>query len=763
MKTVKAKCIDLNLGGHSAGTDQNRHPRHVLHFQGCVLAYGGDTGVLTALPITSLRNEKNSQPARVVARFDDPIRAVAISPDNGRRIAFGFDDGSTRIYSFSSITTIHPLLKNIFDPSEMEDETTFFSQCDGTDESSSFMVGPRFEASIRCMDFHPLSSENRGYFLAVASEASPGFSILRIPHKNSTSTSSLTMEEEEDFKTYLREEGGEAHDMSGLRNLGFSLPTSPGPMTTYLYTLGMDGRMCLWNVSTLEDPGFLWELLHRDAFKIVLKPDVGECNGSAVADRIYAPVWADGFKSKDSKDESLIVLGIPGSCDVQLRIQSKTKGWEKKSHWLTTTSSEGHLDDIVTLAFEPMSAEEIHREKSRFLVTSGRDGHVCLWEVYNQVPAFKTEVDEENALPQQDIGRFIQRISWDDTNSSSNLFTKLMWFLDDDGEKILCLATEDGTMKCLIGKDQLNPLRHAIVSTVNLSTAKNDAEPTEESFHHPPIKRIKKMKTDDDDGSTVSAQTFSHETLFDAEITKEKTNSIQGRNVFVDDEADEDPNDDVLYDDVLKPDDAPDPKQDTVETEMVDFPDNDEFDDEPTAQRGNIYSSIPEAQAAFAPSSTPLGFKRRILCWNYKGIITTRADDTGNSIIDISFTDIISTKPVSFRDNMDFIIGSLGDDGAIFSSDIMEDDFADDDVRETVEELGFLSDVTKSNLKRSNRNKRTGGSNEAFTGSCIFFYRFETFGSVKDKDWQISLPSGERAVGCACGEGWAAAVTKYVY
>lgn len=44
-----------------------------------------------------------------------------------------------------------------------------------------------------------------------------------------------------------------------------------------------------------------------------------------------------------------------------------------------------------------------------------------------------------------------------------------------------------------------------------------------------------------------------------------------------------------------------------------------------------------------------------------------------------SFTDTLSSRPVSFRDNMNFITGSLGYDVAIFASDIMEDDVIDND------------------------------------------------------------------------------------
>ena len=61
----------------------------------------------------------------------------------------------------------------------------------------------------------------------------------------------------------------------------------------------------------------------------------------------------------------------------------------------------------------------------------------------------------------------------------------------------------------------------------------------------------------------------------------------------------------------------------------------------------------------------------RYLCWNNIGAITILHGDGDldyRNKVDIHFTDSAYKRPISFTDNMNFILGSLGDDGAIFAS-----------------------------------------------------------------------------------------------
>lgn len=133
-------------------------------------------------------------------------------------------------------------------------------------------------------------------------------------------------------------------------------------------------------------------------------------------------------------------------------------------------------------------------------------------------------------------------------------------------------------------------------------------------------------------------------------------------------------------------------------------------------------------QEAFAPSSTPVNMEqpnmRRILCWNHIGVITSRRDEVHEeqNCVDINLNDATLGGTRHFMDSFGLDQGSLGEDGAIFAT------------------YNGVSD---------------------FEGSKVFFYRFDTIGPVKRKDWSATLPAGENALGCACGEGWAAVVTRY--
>jgi len=73
-----------------------------------------------------------------------------------------------------------------------------------------------------------------------------------------------------------------------------------------------------------------------------------------------------------------------------------------------------------------------------------------------------------------------------------------------------------------------------------------------------------------------------------------------------------------------------------------------------------------------------------------------------------------------------------------------------------------MSKRTKLAVRRDERKRAKNSDNAKPTGSSIFFYRFETSDllSRKNKDWHLILPDGERVLGAACGEGWAAAMTR---
>jgi Minichromosome loss protein, Mcl1, middle region len=209
------------------------------------------------------------------------------------------------------------------------------------------------------------------------------------------------------------------------------------------------------------------------------------------------------------------------------------------------------------------------------------------------------------------------------------------------------------------------------------------------------------------------------------------------------------------------------------------YAEDDDEDDEDSYNQGigqkylecnrAVATTLPEVQAPFGISSTPLDLPRRYLCWNHIGAITLIRDENFDTItssrnsIDIHFTDALSRRNISFTDNLGFILGALGDDGAIFATDLNDED-NDNDNEEDEEANDFvlgLSKTTQEAVKRAKRNSMKKDITTKPTGSTLFFNRFETFAHIRDKDWVITLPCGERVVGCSCGKGWAAAVTRY--
>lgn len=170
---------------------------------------------------------------------------------------------------------------------------------------------------------------------------------------------------------------------------------------------------------------------------------------------------------------------------------------------------------------------------------------------------------------------------------------------------------------------------------------------------------------------------------------------------------------------------------------------------EPRMENFHHTKSTPP-QAAFAPSSTPLTLPHRFLCWNHIGSITLHQGEV-HGTVNIHFTASATRRPVSFTDNLGFIVGSLGEDGAIFCTDRESPDEGDDGENHPELVVGKIRmKATAAILKKK----------KITNGSTIYFHRFETIGALRDKDWYLTLPNGERAVGCATGEGWAAVITS---
>jgi len=162
-------------------------------------------------------------------------------------------------------------------------------------------------------------------------------------------------------------------------------------------------------------------------------------------------------------------------------------------------------------------------------------------------------------------------------------------------------------------------------------------------------------------------------------------------------------------------------------------------------------------QPPFQVSSTPIFFDDsgrapRILQWNHVGCVTSVSNGRSCSY-EVQFRDSGTRRNVAFSHETDFIVGSLCDRGAIFASDVLDDE-VEEEVQEEIEAAGAdVSDLVKESMKRdkinADRKRREGRS----TGSTVHFHKFETFGPTSTKDWTVNLPGGERVLAAATGEG----------
>jgi len=354
-------------------------------------------------------------------------------------------------------------------------------------------------------------------------------------------------------------------------------------------------------------------------------------------------------------------------------------------------------------------------------------------------------------------------------HKTESMCTYIKWHKDDQtNDETLYLALQNGKMITIQGRDNFIPkeTKHVQQKKAQIQDAEVELEDDADVGLDTQPQQISKKSSDDDDF------------VGDEEVDNSNNDSVvaSGGNPFVSDEADEKAmsDDDSQFDDVMPPQERPDTLLPSKNGSTADEGDDSvQRDDDDNANGFDIddyhYNNndlsirnrtAPEVkpQPAFAPSSTPQA-TRTILCWNHVGVITSRDDDDYKSI-DITFTDAMANRPVSFKDNMMFELGSLGEEGALFATDLLDDAEDDDEnVRNLLDGIQGFSDTTKDVVKQSER-KRGGRRGERSTGSCVYFQRFNTFGPVKNKDWVLTLPEGEKVLGCATGVGWNAVVTR---
>jgi WD40 repeat protein len=705
--------------------DEDQPYRFVELPCGSLLAFGGDDGQISCLQQDA--EEKNFV---VLHRYDDGVRAVAVSKD-GKRVAVGFEDGSTKVYTFENTYT-HP---HPFAQLPKQDEDNLLLSQDVSTQLD-FFVGPQFDAPIRDLKFV------KDYWLAVASES--GMCVANVESSDSLS------------ERKLEQEVQEHHDHCGIRGVAVHA-------NHLLATLAMDGRICVWDFEAAK-------LLVRESTTCIPKKDVGEVHGADVFDRSCRPLFFRDF------------LATPGQL---LPVLRTIKDNEVKTIDMDDSKVEdkGHIEPVVCVAYT-----------KDYVVTSGRDARVILWEcqtnsgwypletVSLEAPAtdllvregkvhvalangnhvllefdgLKKRHSKENATSQSTTAKATTREETTIAKPKKTINASMAEFEDDDDDDIDLDASQQATNQKEKPKKNINSSMAEfeddddVDDDVDVDVDLGASTKTTDEIEKPKKKLNSSMAEfeDDDDDDVDFGST---------QESSKSTNRVR----FVDDEAeDEDDTDKAVSKDTDVADTAVDASDDldtphgNDETNNDDMDDDDDdFEDLPTYTPAQAAAVPP--QPAFSPSSTPLDLTRRFLCWNHIGSVTLFQGGSDRNTVDVHFTDSAYKRPISFTDNMSFIVGALGEDGGIFASDLQVDDDDVDDI-EGLDDLA-MSERTKQAVKKSHRKRQPDARP---TGSSIFFYRYETFGKQREKDWYLNLPDGERVLGAACGEGWAAAMTR---
>lgn len=274
----------------------------------------------------------------MIRSWEDEVKAIAVS-DDGKRVAVGFAAGETWVYVYEHYNpqltpwTSHPFIRRNEDKDGKNDDD---------DTANSYFVGKQFSCQVRDLQFLPNS-----YWLVIATEDvyGEGLSVC-------DATNQSTMQAE----SYLATEAGEHHD-GGVRAVTVCSLKGRTNDQTFISSLGMDGRHCLWDL-TPKNPR-QWKLIHREGSLAVTKKDVGESLASDAWDRSCRPAFVRG--------EALLCL--PGEPFLQLRnlVPSRDDKTPQECNHLDTP----HTDVIVAIA----------AWRDRAVVTSARDGRVVLWAI----------------------------------------------------------------------------------------------------------------------------------------------------------------------------------------------------------------------------------------------------------------------------------------------------------------------------------------------------------------------------------------------
>lgn len=607
-----------------------------------------------------------------VRRCDEEVTAYAVSYD-GARAVLGFADGSIEIFVLAPEDALDDealgkcwLTKSAFPNSKnLEELDDFMSQDPETQTSASALTS--FSGPMLPSPITDLAFDPR-------SSPAVGYFLAVASETNTpliivdvSSASTLV-----DRGRMLSDVAAAAHEFGAVRSLAYSPAFGADVLLT---SVGSDGRVVVFSLSGTDDPALDWDVAVRDDDSIVARE---------------GDLATKGLRACWSGSKMIVPVG-PG---IDVRERSDLRAGKRWNEFLSDGRA-AHTGTVTRVACSP---------DGKYVATAEVSGRVVLWSgdgvalgILNDPSIEKTTFPPEMGTP-MDL---------------------LWWNGNGEEEEAILVATADGILHVLGGG------RNAIVNIIKKEVQKGIGI---ESNVNKSERRLSKP---------TPAQDSDDDVAFD----DAGEDSAAAAAKFLDDEAHD--GESVAVNMSELPDDSA-PIQTVT---AVDFNNDDagtmaysdgEGDDNNFLAEHNVMEAPdrpilqqdlrPPQQTAFSPASTPEDLSRRILCWNHLGVLTCRTEEDGSSVVDMTFTDTMARRPATFRDGMEFAVGTLGEDGAFFADSGLEDE--------------------------------DGDRNGRFDGSNLFFYRYSSFGPVKEKNWSTSLPTGEKVEVLAVGLGWAAALTS---
>ena len=580
-------------------------------------------------------------------------------------------------------------------------------------------------------------------------------------------------------------------DSPGVTHRAFPLPEKHNggihrvcfdPSGRYLATCGFDGCVGIWEVDRRRlNARNVW-------FQTVMNKENRDFKNRHQLGGIS---WCPRLSAKN---KNIPVLALPGNKNVSfVTLDTSSKSSSKgSSTWIVYPLFEndadyhGHQDDIYLTTWSPSGT---------YLATVGMDNICYLWDV-KEIPEFnmsRTEFSNIHSKEKQ-IGPLCKcLIDKEDTGRVADVA-----FLN---EKKLVILTKEGyfgvtgSLPYLRRTTQLKTnekhqkVDNGSVNSITTTTTINENDPdsieglkrkilknttefelkNNEKDQRPPQKKAKKNHTDLKLIDGIATEVNDDDKDVEEEDNYDRSQSQYDAN---DDDIDIDDNDDNNDDDENSENDE----------YLPDMNGGDDMILDPYAARsgkssktqhttmGGSFSEMdillslqkvfPVLQQPFVPSSSPLHYPSRYLCWNRVGSITrydleTDPENPPNPVLEIIFNDYGLQKPRRIPDIHNMVFAALSVEGALFANAASLETIEKGD-EEDEDELHQSGSALYEAMKEAEVSKKN--KNNKKKCSSIYYRPFDS--QWNTTQWLYTLPPEETPLGVACGTSFAAVATS---